>query len=274
MVTDHSDGKTYFAEERKQKIVEIIGKSKKIIVPELCRLFNVSASTIRNDLKELEKLNLIMRTHGGAMQKSKVNLEPLPIEKESQMLSQKEAIAVAASNLVEDGDTIAISTGTTTFEFAKKLLKKSKLTILLNDIHIASFFEKNSDFTLFIVGGIIRKGFHYINCTGTPLPNVSIDKIFFSCNGITLAKGATVPDFHLANDVKSLIGLASEVILLSDSSKLGTISFAQIAPIDEIDYIITDDSENEEILEELREQNNSKVIVASMKKDSNEELPV
>lgn len=255
--------KPLFAEERQQKTLEIINNKKAIIVPDLCKIFNVSASTVRNDLRVLEKHNLIRRTHGGAILKSKVNLEPLPIEKEKHMLNQKKLIAKTATEFVEDGDTIAISTGTTTLEFAKELLSKKNLTIILNDIRLASFLEINSDFTLFMLGGIIRKGFHYVNFNGITLPKISIDKIFFSCNGLTVLKGATIPDFHLANNIRSLINLSSETILLCDSSKIGLVSFAEIAPIHSIDTIIIDKTEGIEKIDKLKKQGVHNLILAT-----------
>ena len=253
-----------FAEERRQQIIDILNKDSKIIVPELCNYFGVSASTIRNDLRDLEEAHLIKRTHGGAISRTKVNLEPLPAAKETQMLREKEAIAQAAANLVDDDDTIAICTGTTTFEFAKKLLVKKNLTVVLNDIRIAAYLEEYSGFTLFMVGGVVRRGFHYIDSTGTPLPHVSIDKIFFSCNGLSSSMGATVPNFHLARDVNTLIKLAAECILLCDSSKVGSVAFAQIVPIDEIHTIVIDSGVNPVDIKELQAQESCNIIIAPL----------
>ena len=170
---------TVFAEERKQQILELISKNQKIVVPELCNYFGVSPSTIRNDLRVLQENGLITRTHGGAIRNSKVSLEPPPVTKQTQMLRQKEAIARAAVDLVDDGDIIAIGSGTTTLEFARKLIHKEKLTVVLNDIRLASFLEEHTNFTLFMLGGVLRNGFHYVNTAGTPLPRVSLDKLFY-----------------------------------------------------------------------------------------------
>jgi DeoR family fructose operon transcriptional repressor len=102
----------------------LIQEKKKIVVPELCEYFGVSPSTVRNDLRELTESNLITRTHGGAIANSKSGFEPLPEEKQSRMHAQKRQIAKRAAEMVDDGDIIAISTGTTTFEFAKALSEK------------------------------------------------------------------------------------------------------------------------------------------------------
>ncbi|MDV3426752.1 MAG: DeoR/GlpR family DNA-binding transcription regulator [Bacillota bacterium] len=261
---DKAKKPSVFAEERKQQILEILHEKQKIVVPELCDYFGVSASTIRGDLKSLQEANLIKRTHGGAIINTKVNWEPLPSAKETHMHLQKAAIAKTASQLVDDGDIIAICTGTTTLEFAKALLNKKKLTVVVNDIRIASFLEENSDFTLFMVGGIIRRGFHYVITSGYPLPNISIDKVFFSCNSLNAAVGATVPDIQLASSIPQIMKLASEKILLCDSSKVGSVSFAQIVPVSQIDTIIVDSDINPSDLQNLQSIDTCQIIVSSL----------
>lgn len=251
-----------FAEERKQQILELISKNQKIVVPELCNLFGVSPSTIRNDLRDLKDSNLITRTHGGAISNTKMSLEPLPSDKETKMLLQKIAIARTAAELVDHGDIIAICTGTTTLEFARQLLDKKRLTVVLNDIRIACFLEENSDFTLFILGGIVRKGFHYVNINGTPIPPINIDKMFFSCNSLSAALGATVPDFHLAANVASIMAIASERVLLCDSSKIGSVSFAQIAPVSGIDTIVVDSGADPADLKDLEARDARSILIA------------
>lgn len=262
-MTQPASGKTVFAEERKQQILDIIRQSQKIVVPELCNHFGVSASTIRNDLRDLTEAGLITRTHGGAISNTKTSLEPTPQDKESQMSAQKRAIARRAADLVDDGDTIAIGTGTTTLEFAGCLLGKENLTVVTHDIRIASFLEENSDFTLFILGGVLRRRFHYVNTTGSPLPSVNIDKMFFTCNGLTPA-GATVPDFQLACVVSSIMGLANTSVLLCDSSKVGSAFFAQIAPLAEIGTIVVDGDIGAEDLKELQAQDKSEIVIANV----------
>ncbi|QQO11048.1 DeoR/GlpR family DNA-binding transcription regulator [Breznakiella homolactica] len=251
-----------FAEERKQQILEIIRKNQKIVVPELCSYFGVSASTIRNDLRDLTEAKLITRTHGGAISNSKVSLEPLPETKECHMHRQKAAIARQAAAMVDDGDIIALCTGTTTMELAKHLTEKKKLTIVLNDIRIAAFLEEHTDFTLFMLGGIIRRGFHYVNTSGNPLPRISIDKAFFSCNGLSAAMGATLPDYNLAVNTAEIIGLASEAVLLCDSSKIGTLAFAQIAPLEKIGTIIIDSDADPGDVRELGSCEGCQIIIA------------
>jgi DeoR family fructose operon transcriptional repressor len=231
-----------FAEERKQKILDIVKQSEKVTVDQLCALFNVSSSTIRNDLRELENLNLLRRTHGGAI-KSKAGYELDTKTKEGQNQNEKGKIGDFALNMIDDGDTILLDTGTTTMELAKRLSVKDSLTVVTNDIQIAGCLENFENINIIFIGGVIRKKYH---CTvGTwgskMLSEITVDKAFMGANGISTKKGASTPDIYHAEIKRSMISIANKIILLCDSSKVGRNSFVQFAGLQQIDTIITDE---------------------------------
>ncbi|TFG57911.1 MAG: DeoR/GlpR transcriptional regulator [Spirochaetales bacterium] len=231
-----------FAEERKQKIVDLVTEKRKATVDELCLRFSVSAATIRNDLRDLEQQGLLLRTHGGAMMKTKTALEPTSNQKEVRNLQAKKAIARAALALIEDGDTIILDTGSTTVELARILGNRNNITVITNDIAIAMMLEGSEKLNVLIMGGLLRRNFH---CTvGAPgismLSAFSVDKAFMGANGFSLAKGATTPDMNHAETKKAMMAIASKVVLLCDSSKLEQPSFAQFAPAEAIDTLVTE----------------------------------
>ena len=232
-----------FAEERKAKILELLKENSKLLVPNLCAFFSVSPATIRNDLRELENAGLLKRTHGGAISNSKTKFELDSYQKEVKNHAEKLAIAKYAASLVEDGDTVAIDTGTTTLELAKNLRDKKNVTVVLNDILIASYLEENTDINVILTGGGLRKNFH---CTLGPiairaLGGLSVDKAFMATNGISIKKGLTTPDINQAEVKRAMIEIASEIIVLCDSTKIGNNGFAQVAPVTSIHRLITDD---------------------------------
>ena len=126
-----------FAEERQNQILQLLRRQKKLLVSELCDTFGVSPATIRNDLNDLERQGLLRRTHGGAIAGTKINFEPTSVEKDVANREQKMAIGQAAAELVEEGDTIAVDTGTTTYYLAQALSGKSRLTVVTPDLVIA-----------------------------------------------------------------------------------------------------------------------------------------
>lgn len=252
-----------FAEERKQKILEIIGQKEKVSVPELSNIFNVSSVTIRNDLRELESASLIRRTHGGAMANIKSGLEIDLTERQVYNHDEKAAIAKRALGLIEDGDTIILDTGTTNYELARLLYQKNNITVVTNDIRIATIIEGFSSITIFLIGGILRKTFHctYGCADGGMISELSIDKAFMGTNSLSPSKGASTPDINQAQMKKYMLSVADKVILLCDSSKIGKNSFIQFIPIDQIDTIITDDKLTDDFKERF-EAKGVQVIVA------------
>ena len=243
-----------FAEERKMKILEILNKNSKIVVPELCEYFGVSPATIRNDLRELEDSGLLKRTHGGAIKNIKARHELDTLQKQVKNLAEKQAIAKRAIELVEDGDTIAIDTGTTTLEFAKLLTSKEQITVVVNDVKIASYLEYNTNASIILIGGLIRR--HY-NCTvghmaTDALKGLNVDKAFMATNGISIKRGLTTPDMGQAEVKKAMMDIASEIIVLCDSTKIENMAFVQFATIDRVDRLITDNQIDDRDLNEFK----------------------
>ena len=231
-----------FVEERKQAILEYVKQKKKAGVGELCERFNVSSATIRNDLRDLERNRLLIRTHGGAIIQSQARFEPAAADKSAQGAAEKKAIALAALDLVEDGDTLVLDTGTSTLELALLLRAKHNLTVLTNDFQIAACLEEHPSAVVHFIGGIIRKGFH---CTVDShaegmLRALTVDKAFMGANSFSLEKGAGTPDLQQANLKRIMISIATKVYLLIDSSKFGRNAFAIFASPETIDCLITD----------------------------------
>ena len=239
-----------FVEERKMKILEFIEEHRKATVIELCQQFKVSSATIRNDLRDLETAGLLIRTHGGAMVKTKTGLEPDMSLRKVQNLEEKRRIAEAALRLVEDGDTIILDTGTTTYELARLLGEKRDLTVVTNDLPIALLLEEFESVRVVLVGGMVRKKFHCTVASSfsgmNALSDLTVDKAFMAANGFSLEKGASTPDINHSETKKLMISIAAQVILLFDSSKMGRNSFAIFAPLDKIDAIVTDSLHEDE----------------------------
>jgi DeoR family transcriptional regulator, fructose operon transcriptional repressor len=252
-----------FAEERKIKILEIIKDRKKITVPDLCDFFSVSSATIRSDLRDLQRINAVTRTHGGAIEKSQTGFELDSKHKEIHYLGEKQRIAHAALDLIEDGDKIILDTGTTTLELAKLLKHKKSITVVTNDTEISRVLENIESTTILFLGGMLRKKFH---CTVGVLGReiyigLMADKAFMGVNSFSLVNGATTPDINQAETKKMMISIANKVVVLCDSSKMGKVSFVQFATVEQIDTIVTDRMVERD--KEKLEDNGVEVIIAT-----------
>jgi DeoR family fructose operon transcriptional repressor len=252
-----------FTEERRLRILDLIRDRKKLTVGELCKLLGVSPATVRADLRDLDREGLLLRTHGGAIERSRASFEQVSSKRSTVNLAAKQAIAVEAERVIHDGDTILLDTGTTTVELARRLHARRELTVVTNDLEIARVLEDSPGVQVVLLGGSLRKGFH---CTVGPLglrtaQDLRVDKAFMATNSLSLAVGATTPDLQHAETKKAMIAIAGKVILLCDSSKIGRESFARFAELEQIDMLITESLSDED--RAAMEERGIEVVVAA-----------
>lgn len=231
-----------FTEQRRIAILAYLKEKKEASVAELAKEFNVSLQTIRADLSFLEDNNKLTRTHGGAILNKKIGEYQTISEKKIINTDKKEIIAKKAVKLVEENDTIALDSGTTTFALCKELVKFKKLNLIINDFAIANFLSENSDFKLFFVGGLIGRD---INSTNGPnainfLDNINCDKAFIACESFDFVKGFSTFDENQAAYKHRLMRTSDTRIMLIDSSKFDKVSSFTFANIDDFSYFITD----------------------------------
>lgn len=234
--------------------MEQIKLQSRVSVPELSQYFNVSESTIRRDLKELEDAKLIRRTHGGAIAIESVNFEPTYLEKEDQFRKEKEAIAKKAVEFIHEGDTLLLDSGTTIFHLVKELKKFDKLTVVTNSLIFAQELQDSQGIDVMITGGFLRK--ETLALVG-PLAEQSLNKMkvdiaFIGTNGIDLIEGITTPNLVEAETKRKMIQSAKQVVLLADHSKLGKVAFAKVAELSEINKLIIDQEVPESVINSLK----------------------
>jgi DeoR family fructose operon transcriptional repressor len=243
-----------FAEERKGIIIKKLEDDSKVIVQELSELFDVSQATIRADLRELERGGQLVRTHGGAIPMGKAGQELNSEQKEISRSEEKKRIAAEAVRHIEDGDTIAIDTGTTTLELALLISGKRSLTIVTNDLRIAAAVEDTTAHSVILIGGALRRGFH---CTvGSKaieaLTDINVDKTFLAANAFTLDRGFSTPSIEHAEIKKRFREISLQTFMLMDSHKIGHIAFYTFAVTGDIDVFITDSGIGEKTADAIR----------------------
>ncbi len=225
-------------------------------VEELAKRLNVTSMTIRRDLKYLESVQVVSRTFGGAVLKAKLTMELPHQDKLMKNKEEKERIAIAAADLVKDGQTIILDAGTTTMEIAKQLTKKQKLTIITNDILIAAYLVLSSNFAIYCTGDRVQ------NITGACMGSRAIqflkemyaDITFIGASSIDVDLGMSAPTFEKAELKKEMILSAEQVILVADKSKFNKRSINKICSLEEFSLIISDKGLDKEVLERLGER--------------------
>lgn len=232
------------SEERRRKIVDLVRVKHQVTVADLCQRCQVSAGTIRQDLSVLDQRGLLQRTHGGAVSLNRRGFEPLADEKQILHQQEKQVIASLALTLIHDGDTLVLDTGTTTLALARLLSARRQLTVVTNDLAIALELEAQTDITVILTGGLLRRQFH---CTIGPaalasLADLRVDHAFLAANGVSQEDGLTTPNLDMADLKRAFLTISREAHLLCDSSKSGRTSFVRYASLNEIHTLITDDA--------------------------------
>jgi DeoR family transcriptional regulator of aga operon len=229
---------------RRKEILQLLSNNGQVLVDSLSRQFKVSEVTIRNDLDQLEKKNLLIRARGGAIKfETSVGLDQRLADKHRINHSEKARIGKHASLLVNEGDTIIIDSGSTTAEMVKNLPDFQDLTVITNALNIANQLMNKPNINMIIPGGYLRK--NMLSLVGPQseksLRNFNVDKAFLGVDGFDTKSGIFTPSVEEARLNEIMIEVSKEVILLADSSKFKRRSFAFICSINDIDKVITDD---------------------------------
>jgi DeoR family fructose operon transcriptional repressor len=230
-----------FEEERLHRIAEYVQNKSRASVLELCDLFQVSESTVRRDLKELENRNVLKRTHGGAVNFNTVGFEPTYSEKEDKYKDEKERIAKRAAEFIEDGDSLIIDSGTTTQYLAYELSKFKDLTVVTNSINLIQKLSALQGINIISTGGMLRTNTMALAgpMAEKSLERIRVDKAFIGTNGLNLEAGLTTPNMVEASIKQKMISVADQVFIMADHTKIGCVSFAKFGELSDIDACIT-----------------------------------
>lgn len=232
---------------RDEVILRTLLREGTVAVEELAERLQVSPSTVRRSLRELEGRGLLRRTHGGAVSAESSLYEPFRYdasfqEQEGLRSEEKRRIGLAAASLVQDGETIAISAGTTATQVARCLRYRSGITVVTNAVNIAMELSNCPGLSVICTGGVLSGG--WFSLLG-PLAIRSVEEMFYDrafigLDGIHDENGVTSrhPDEAALN--RAMIRQAKQTVAVADHTKVGRVARAQICPLSSIDLLLTD----------------------------------
>jgi DeoR family transcriptional regulator of aga operon len=251
-------------EERRRRIMEILDDQERVTVDELVSRFSVSAVTIRGDLDALANAGAVLRSHGGALKRVDAP-EDLPITvKETLHHAEKLRIGHAACQMIHDGETIMLDSGTTTAEIARqiKYLKFRSLNVITNALNIAMELANLPNVRLIMIGGILRQMSYSLS--GPPaeqtLRTLHADRLFLGVDGLDPEIGLMTPDVLEAQLNAIMIQVSRETVVVADSTKFQRRSLSVIAKLDSVQKLITDEGVKPEMVANLRARNIEVVI--------------
>lgn len=243
-------------DRRAKEILRLLLRQGKTSIEELTAVMATSPASVRRDLMRLEERGLVHRTHGGAMLAEQAVYEPFRFDasfqvREDRFAIEKRRIGMAAAALVEEGETIGLTAGTTTTQLARHLRQRSNLRIVTNAVNIAMELSSSAGLTVNLTGGSMRwaGAFSLIGYAAVEsLKMFVVDRVFVGVCGIDQERGATTIEPDEAAVFRAMAAQARQVVVLADSSKIGMVSPAVICPTAEINILITDDGASEDML--------------------------
>ena len=135
-----------------------------------------------------------------------------------------------------------------------EILPDMDITVVTNAHDtVVPLIGKNKINVIVTGGKLDRVSLSYGGATAwATVRKISVDKAFFSCNGVDLDRGASeVAEIH-AEFKENALQYCNEKILLCDASKLGVRSSRFFADFDMIDRVITDSSSDESFVAKLK----------------------
>jgi DeoR/GlpR family transcriptional regulator of sugar metabolism len=248
-------------EERRQRVLDLVSERGFIALTDLAQTIDVSESTLRRDLDYWHKQGLLRRTHGGAMFVGDAATLPALEERSASQLDEKKLIARAAVARIQDGDTILLDGGTTTFEVARLLVGRS-LQIVTNSLPIAGLFASSRETDLVILGGYVypKTGVALGPLTVRMMEDIHVHQLVMSVGGIT-SKGLFNSNLLLVETERQMMRCADEVVVVADHTKIGRPALAYLCNLTDIDTLIVDNQLSDAQRELLR-QNDVRLIVA------------
>ncbi|MFD9634308.1 DeoR/GlpR family DNA-binding transcription regulator [Streptomyces violascens] len=231
-----------YAPERQQEILRIARESGRVDVLSLAETFQVTAETVRRDLKALDRAGLVRRVHGGAIPAGRLDFEPDLAERESTAADEKDRIARAALAELPAEGSVVLDAGSTIARLAAELPLDSGLTLVTHALPVAARLADHPAIDLHLVGGRVR---HRTRAAVDAWAlraygEIRADVAFLGANGFSVAHGLTTPDLAEAAVKRAAIGAARRVVLLADSAKHGQEHFARFGDMADVDLLITD----------------------------------
>ena len=236
--------------DRQALILSRVRETGSVAVAALAQDCGVSEMTIRRDLEALEGSGVVRRVHGGAVTGWNRGYEPAFSQRAAQNGDAKARIGRRCADLIEEGETLFLDIGTTTLAAAHALAGRRGITVITPNLRAADILVDNPGIRVICLGGVVRTG---ERCVTGVIAERNLAEFFFdTCivgvAGVSLQAGLTEFNVDDASLKRTAIDHGRRIIALADSSKLGQIALATVAPLSRISTLITDADEKNEIV--------------------------
>ena len=247
-------------ERRRELLVNELSVNRWVTVDQLMACTGASQATIGRDLRHLETKGVVRREHGTVRLAELSSFGPFLDDpgfrkQVHRMETEKRRIGKAAAALIRNGETVAISPGTTTGQIAQALDGRTNLTVVTNAVNVAMELSRRRDVAVHLAGGYLS-GDWFALVGPRALESIKAmftDKVFFGANGVHVQHGVTDMHAEEAAMNEGMVRQARQRILVADHSKFGQVARHLVCPIQEVNMIITDSGATDEMIAPLRD---------------------
>ncbi|MFJ7170098.1 DeoR/GlpR family DNA-binding transcription regulator [Streptomyces globosus] len=241
--------------ERHKLVVGLLMQQNRATVAELAQATGASEMTVRRDLEVLESRGALRRVRGGAVSALPGGIEPPYAVRAMSGAHAKERLARAVVDLLTDGETVALDTGTTAVAVAKAMAGRH-FTVSPLSLHAAFALSGHPGVQLVLPGGQVRP--EELSFYGqTPVEtfrDLCFDTFVLGCCGIDPVQGATAYNLDDVQVKRAAVASAQRVVLVATADKLGRAALGRICSVEEIAIVVTDAPADSPAVEALRER--------------------
>lgn len=256
-----------FPYERHEKILSILSQSDFVSVIDLLKGLDCSMATLQRDLTQLETEKRIFRTHGGVTTADNplVNSRrALYKTRQKICLAEKKAIGREAQSLIEPGDIVFITHGTTTSEIAAQIAKNIPITVVTDGLDIVARMEDHPKARVILTGGQVNYDMHYVVSVADEhfLRSLNYTKVFIGAGGLSVKNGVSFYEMPYAEYFKMIVRPEHHLIVATDHTKVGRNALARFAEMNRVNTLVTDKKTNDAFIGACRKLGVN-VLVAS-----------
>jgi DeoR family transcriptional regulator, fructose operon transcriptional repressor len=239
--------------QRRERIQEYLAIHQIARSADLCDLLETSEATVRRDLEWLEQKGVLERTHGGAILSQRMIFEQEYQQRAQHHPEEKRRIGELAASLIEEGDIVFVNSGTTATQVLQHIRRDLSVAVFTNNVS-AIVDIGDPGFHYYLTGGEFQSRSNSLS-GGLALDNLGLiyaNKAILGVDGVSLKHGCTVPTDLEAEVVRRMIERTKgQVIVVADHSKWGVVSNFQVANINEVDKLVTDEGFSKSAVEDL-----------------------
>lgn len=247
---------------RQLQITELVHSDGEYSVDRLAERFGVSGMTIRRDLQVLAEEGKILRTHGGAMPAQHVSFEFQFLARMKENEPSKQAIAQAAAELVGEGQSVMLDSGTTTLALAQHLRQRQALTVITTSLPIAAALQDRGEIQVLLLGGYLRRGTPDLAgaLTEANLEGLRADVAFVGADGIDEAGNIYNESIEVGRMLERMTAAADRVYVVADSSKIGKKALYRFGQVARWRGLLTDQGIDESMHRRLRREGVNTIV--------------